>query len=75
MRRQALFWYVHAMVGGREVGLAVSARTEASARREARRQIGPDAVIIGVDAVEFSHAWVIDHSWTPRRYAEQKAAK
>ncbi len=58
---QALFWFVTAVVAGdRQIGLAVAAFTENSARRQARKRLGSGAAIKEVAKVLYAHAWAID---------------
>jgi hypothetical protein len=63
MSEQPSFWFVEAHVGKEHVGLAVAAFTERSARVQARKRIGRDAVIAGVSPVRYAHAWVINFGW------------
>lgn len=74
MKEQPRFWFVHARVDGKPVHLAVAAFTALSARRQARRTLGPKQAIEGVAPVNYAHAWVIDIGWSYRRYAPPEAA-
>ena len=63
MKPQCWFWFVHAKGGSQDVGLAVAAFTERSARRQARKQLGPAFEIGPISAVGYAHAWPIDVGW------------
>lgn len=80
MTIQARFWFVHARRDGAYVALAVAAYTALSARRQARKCLGPEFVIEEVNSVANAHAWVINLGWTRYRgsvkaWADQQKAK
>ena len=75
MPEQALFWFVHAKgARGRFVHLAVAARTERSARAEARRLLASEYVITEVGPVNYAHAWAIDITWSTNRAVKPQSA-
>jgi hypothetical protein len=65
-KEQTRFWYVHATDLCQPVSLAVAAFTEVQARRQARKRVGKGVAITEVSAVEYPHAWVMNHGWRPR---------
>lgn len=58
--KQRLFWYVHAVLGGRPCAFAVAAFSADSAKRQVQRKY-KGAAIDAATAVEYTHAWMIDH--------------
>lgn len=58
--KQRLFWYVHGLLDRRTCAFVAAAFTEASARRQVERKY-KGVVIDSVTAVNYSHAWLIDH--------------
>lgn len=60
------FWFIHATRDELKMCLAVAAFTERSAKVQARKALGPRAVITAANPVCYAHAWFIDMPRTGR---------
>ena len=73
MKEQTRFWFAHVQVDEKKLAVGVAAFTERSARMQVRKLLGPEAYIGGISPVSYAHAWVLDLTWTMRRWRSESA--